>query len=306
MLEDRVCIVTGAGRGIGREHALLFASLGAKIVVNDLGTAADGSGSDTTAAQSVVDEIVAIGGRAVPSADSVASFRGARRIVDTAIEAFGDLHAVVNNAGILRDRMLVSLAEQDFDDVIAVHLKGTFNVTRHAAEFWRSRSKAGDTGRRAIVNTSSGAGLHGNPGQTNYAAAKAAIAAMTVVHALELERYGVRVNCIAPFARTRLTEQTPGVREASALPLFDPENVSPLVAYLSSERCAFTGQVFSVYGGNVGIYRGWSIAQEVTTAGRWSVDALAERMEAELPRAPDATSQLTNLALAAGAAAAPS
>lgn len=303
MLEDRVCIVTGAGRGIGREHALLLASLGAKLVVNDLGTATDGTGADTTAAQSVVDEIVAAGGRAVPNTDSVASFTGALRIVDTAVEAFGDLHAVVNNAGILRDRMLVSLAEQDFDDVIAVHLKGTFNVTRHAAEFWRSRTKAGATEHRAIVNTSSAAGLHGTPGQTNYAAAKAAIAAMTVVHAIELERYDVRANCIAPFARTRLTDQTPGVREASAFPVFDPENVSPLVAYLSSDRCAFTGQVFSVYGGSVGIYRSWSIAQEVTTAGRWSVDALAEAMEAQLPRAPEVTSQLTNLAKAARRAA---
>ena len=176
---------------------------------------------------------------------------------------FGDLHVVVNNAGILRDRMLVSMTEQDLDDVVAVHMKGTFNMSHHAADYWRERSKAGDTGARSIVNTSSGAGLHGNPGQTNYAAAKAGIAAMTVVNAKELGRYGVKVNCIAPIARTRLTTQTPGLGEAMDKSVFDPENISPLVAVLATADCPFTGQVFSVYGGSVGIYAGWSIADEV-------------------------------------------
>jgi NAD(P)-dependent dehydrogenase (short-subunit alcohol dehydrogenase family) len=298
MLENRVCIITGGGRGIGREHALLFASLGAKVVVNDLGGATDGRGADVSAAQAVVDEIVAAGGDAVASSDSVTAWDGAKAIVDTAIEAFGDLHVVVNNAGILRDRMLVSMSEQEFDDVIEVHLKGTFNVTRHAAELWRERSKAGDTAVRSIVNTSSGAGLHGNPGQTNYTAAKAGIAAMTIVNSLELKRYNVRANCIAPIARTRLTEQTPGVGEVMAKAVFDPENISPLVAVLASEACAFNGQVFSVLGSAVGIYSGWSIAEEITTEGRWSPDGLAEAME-RLPRSVRVNSQMHKMAAAA-------
>jgi NAD(P)-dependent dehydrogenase (short-subunit alcohol dehydrogenase family) len=302
MLENRVAIITGGGRGIGREHALLFASLGAKLVINDLGGATDGSGADTSAAQAVADEIIALGGEAVASTDSVADFNGGKAIVAKAVEAFGDLHVVVNNAGILRDRMLVSMSEQEFDDVIAVHLKGTFNVTRHASEHWREKAKTGDTGDRAIVNTSSGAGLHGNVGQTNYAAAKAGIAAMTIVHAMELKRYGVRANCIAPIARTRLTLQTPGLGEGMANTVFDPENISPLVAYLASEACPFSGQAFSVYGGSVGIYAGWSIAEEVTTEGRWEVDQLAKAMDA-LPRHVKVNSQMQAMAKAMGAGA---
>jgi NAD(P)-dependent dehydrogenase (short-subunit alcohol dehydrogenase family) len=305
MLEKRVAIITGAGRGIGREHALLFASLGAKVVVNDLGGAADGSGSDTSAAQAVADEIVALGGEAVASTDSVSNFEAAERLVATAVEAFGELHVVVNNAGILRDRMLVSMSEQEFDDVVAVHLKGTFNVTRHAAEYWREKSKGGDGGDRAIVNTSSGSGLHGNVGQTNYAAAKAGIAAMTIVNAAELKRYGVRANCIAPIARTRLTLQTPGMSEGMGQAVFDPENVSPVVAYLAAEACPFNGQVFSVYGGSVGIYAGWSIAEEVTTEGRWEVDQLAKAMDG-LPRQVKVNSQMQALAAAMGAGGASS
>jgi NAD(P)-dependent dehydrogenase (short-subunit alcohol dehydrogenase family) len=302
VLENRVAIITGGGRGIGREHALVFASLGAKLVINDLGAAPDGSGADVSAAQSVADEIVALGGEAVANTDSVSSFEGAKRLVDTAVEAFGDLHVVVNNAGILRDRMLVSMSEQEFDDVVGVHLKGTFNVTRHAADVWRDRSKAGDNADRAIVNTSSGAGLHGNPGQTNYAAAKAGIAAMTLVNAMELKRYGVRANCIAPIARTRLTLQTPGMGEAMGASIFDPENISPLVACLAAETCDFNGQVFSVYGGSVGIYAGWSIDEEVTTEGRWTVDGLAAAMD-KLPRKVKVNSQMAKLAEAAGGGA---
>jgi len=294
MLQDRVAIITGGGRGIGREHALLFASLGAKVVVNDLGGAIDGSGSDTSAAQALVDEITAAGGKAVANTDSVSSFAGAKAIVDQAVSAFGDLHVVVNNAGILRDRMLVSMSEQEFDDVIAVHLKGTFSVTRHAAEYWREQAKAGTVTDRAIVNTSSGAGLHGNVGQTNYSAAKAGIAAMTIVNAMELNRYGVRANCIAPVARTRLTLQTPGMGESMQQHLFDPENVSPLVAVLAAETCPFNGQVFSVYGGSVGIYAGWSIAESVETDDRWTAESLAAAMD-KLPRTVEVNSQMTQL-----------
>ena len=294
MLQDRVAIITGGGRGIGREHALLFASLGAKVVVNDLGGAIDGSGADTSAAQAVVDESSAAGGQAVANTDSVSSFAGAKALVDQAVSSFGDLHVVVNNAGILRDRMLVSMSEQEFDDVIAVHLKGTFNVTRHAADYWREQAKAGTVTDRAIVNTSSGAGLHGNVGQTNYSAAKAGIAAMTVVNAMELNRYGVRANCIAPVARTRLTLQTPGMGESMQQHLFDPENVSPLVAVLAAETCLFNGQVFSVYGGSVGIYAGWSIAESVETDDRWTTENLAAAMD-KLPRTVEVNSQMTEL-----------
>jgi len=294
MLQDRVAIITGGGRGIGREHALLFASLGAKVVVNDLGGAIDGSGADTSAAQAVVDEITDAGGQADANTDSVSSFAGAKTLVDQAISSFGDLHVVVNNAGILRDRMLVSMSEQEFDDVIAVHLKGTFNVTRHAADYWREQAKSGTVTDRAIVNTSSGAGLHGNVGQTNYSAAKAGIAAMTVVNAMELNRYGVRANCIAPVARTRLTLQTPGMGESMQQHLFDPENVSPLVAVLAAETCPFNGQVFSVYGGSVGLYAGWSIAESVETDDRWTAETLAAAMD-KLPRTVEVHSQMTQL-----------
>jgi NAD(P)-dependent dehydrogenase (short-subunit alcohol dehydrogenase family) len=286
VLEGRVAIITGAGRGIGREHALLFASLGAKVVVNDLGGATDGSGADVSAAQSVVDEIAAAGGEALANTESVSSFEGCRQIIGSAVEHFGDLDIVVNNAGILRDRMLVSMTEEDFDSVIAVHLKGTFNMTRHAASYWREQSKAGESRSRSVVNTSSGSGLHGNAGQTNYAAAKAGIAAMTIVDAFELKRYGVRSNGIAPVARTRLTLQTPGLGNRVEGDEWDPGNVSPLVAYLAADRCRYSGQMFSVYGGSVGIYSGWSMAAEVKTAGRWSVDELADAIEMELPEKP--------------------
>jgi NAD(P)-dependent dehydrogenase (short-subunit alcohol dehydrogenase family) len=282
-LEGRVAIVTGGGRGIGREHALLFAAEGAKVVVNDLGGAGDGSGADASAAQAVVDEIVAAGGEAVANTDSVASFDAAKAMVQQAVDTFGDLHVIVNNAGILRDRMLVSMSEDDFDAVIAVHLKGTFNLTRHAADYWREQAKTGAEVDRAIVNTSSGAGLHGNVGQTNYVAAKAGIAAMTIVNGAELKRYHVRANCIAPIARTRLTLATPGIGEVMDKPQFAPERVSPLVAYLATADCPFTGQVFSVYGNGVGIYQGWSIAEDIDTRDITSVAELAVAMD-KLPR----------------------
>ena len=294
-LEGRVVLVTGGGRGIGREHALLMASHGAHVVVNDLGAGSDGSGSDTTAAEEVANEIVAAGGRAIANMENVASFDGARNMVRQAVEVFGDLHAVVNNAGILRDRMLVSMSEEEFDAVIGVHLKGTFCVSHWAADYWREQSKTGRDMHRSIVNTSSGAGLHGNPGQTNYAAAKAGIAAMTLVNAAELERYGVRVNCIAPIARTRLTMQTPGMDKIMGKSVFDPENISPLVAYLAGANCDFNGQVFSVYGGSVGIYQGWSIAQEVESEDRWTVESLTQAVTG-LPRSVKVNSQMGAIA----------
>ncbi|MBV8463792.1 MAG: SDR family NAD(P)-dependent oxidoreductase [Acidimicrobiales bacterium] len=286
-LEGRVVVVTGAGRGIGREHALLFAAAGARVVVNDLGGSVGGTaeGSEAGAAQQVVDEITAAGGRAVASTHDVAEWKGAEQLVGTALEAFGDLHAVVNNAGILRDRVLVNLSEEDWDAVVRVHLKGHFLATRHAAAYWRERAKAGETTPRAVVNTTSTSGLMGNPGQSNYGAAKAAIAALTVIAAQELGRYGVRVNAIAPAARTRMTDQTPGLAELVAAPSapssfdsWDPANVSPLAAYLCSEGCAVSGRVYFVHGGEIRVFAPWTMRDGIDKAGRWTVEELAERL----------------------------
>ena len=271
-LEGRVVVITGAGRGIGREHALLLASLGAAVVVNDV---------DETA-QEVVDEIRSSGGAAVASTDTVSSFDGARRIVEAALEAFGDLHVVVNNAAISRNVALHSMSEADVDDVLGVNLKGTVNVNRHAAAYWRSRRDAGVVDDRAIVNTSSGAGLHGLGADTLYTATKAAIAGMTVHDAVELAADGVRVNAIAPIARTRLTMSEPGVAAMMAGTAFDPANISPLVAVLAAPDSRFTGQVFSVCGPSVGLYAGWSIADEIRAHDRWTFEALRDAM-AELP-----------------------
>jgi len=282
-LDGRVAIITGAGRGIGREHALLFASEGAKVVINDLGGAIDGSGDDRTPAQQVVDEIKGMGGEAVANADNVADWEGGQRLVNAAIEAFGDLHVLVNNAGILRDRVLVNMTEEEWDAVAAVHLKGHFVPSRWAAAYWREKSKElGEPVNAAIVNTASGAML-GNPGQTNYTAAKAGIAAMTFVEAQELSRYGVRSNCLAPVARTRLTLQTPGLGDVVKAPddpaefdIFDPANVSPLVAYLSTADCPFNGGVFHVGANEVGLYGGYSLSDDkiIAADGRWTVEGL--------------------------------
>lgn len=253
-------------RGIGREHALLFASEGAKVVVNDLGVAPDGSGSDLSVAQAVANEIGVQGSQAVANTESVADWRGAKGIIDTAPETFGDLHIVVNNAGHAHARTLVNTIEEQFDALLAVHLKGAFAVSRWAARYWRDQAKAGRRADRAIVNTSSGAGVHGLPGSAGYAEAKAGVTAMTAVAAMELERYGVRVNCIVPTARTRMGRDDhghsafPAPADATGFDAFHPANVSPLVAYLATAGCPFTGQVFAVSGGQVGIYQGWSIA----------------------------------------------
>ncbi|HEX6476016.1 MAG TPA: SDR family oxidoreductase [Acidimicrobiales bacterium] len=285
-LDGRVAIITGAGRGIGREHSLLFAQEGAKVVVNDLGGAIDGSGDDRSAAQQVVDEIKAAGGEAVANADNVADWEGGRRLINTAVEAFGDVNVLINNAGILRDRMLVSMEEAEWDAVIHVHLKGHFVPTHWAANHWREQSKAGKDVDAAIVNTSSTSGLIGNPGQANYGAAKAGIAAFTIIAAQELQRYGVRVNAIAPAARTRMTEATPGLSDVVKAPtdtakfdVWDPANVSPLVAYLASESCPATGKVFLVQGGKVQAFQPWTLTETIDKNDRWTVAELQSEMK---------------------------
>ncbi|MDA8275839.1 MAG: SDR family oxidoreductase [Actinomycetota bacterium] len=286
-LDGRIAIITGAGRGIGREHALLFAAEGAKVVVNDLGGALDGSGDDRTPAQQVADEIVAAGGEAVANADDITDWEGGKHLIDTAVEAFGDVNVLVNNAGILRDRVLVNMSEAEWDAVVQVHLKGHFVPTRHAAAYWREQSKAGKEVHAAVVNTSSTSGLLGNPGQANYGAAKAGIAAFTVITAEELSRYGVRVNAIAPAARTRMTEQTPGLSDIVQVPSdpsvfdkWDPANISPLVAYLATEACPITGRVFFVQGGQVRLFQPWTMTETIEKDDRWTVAELA----AEMPR----------------------
>ena len=280
-LTGRVAIITGAGRGIGREHALLFASEGARVVVNDRGGAADGTGDDRSPAEQVVAEIRAMGGEAISNADDVSDWEGGQRLVNSAVEAFGDLHVLVNNAGILRDRVLVNMTEEEWDAVIRVHLKGHFVPTRFAATYWRERTKAGHTVKASVINTSSTSGLFANPGQTNYGAAKSGIATFTQITAKELARYGVRCNDIAPGARTRMTLATPGLGERIGAPedaakfdKWDPANISPLVAWLASEDCTVTGKTFYVQGGQIGVFQSWKIAREIDKHDRWDVSEI--------------------------------
>lgn len=289
-LEGRVAVVTGAGRGIGREHALLFAAEGAKVVVNDLGGSSDGSGGDGTPAEEVVAEILGRGGQAVANHGDVATWSGAKALIRTAVEHFGDLHVLVNNAGILRDRTLVNMSEAEFDDVIRVHLKGHFGPLRHAAQYWREQAKNGAVTDRSVINTSSTSGLFGQPGQTNYGAAKSGIAMMTMITAGELARYGVRVNAIAPAALTRLTAGLPGVPDpgrGDAVGAMDPANVSPFVVYLGAPDCPITGRVFFVMGGSVQLFQPWSIIDRIDTPGgeRWTVADLQTKAAhfAEVP-----------------------
>ena len=284
-LDGRVAIITGAGRGLGREHALLFASEGAKVVVNDLGGDVHGEGENRAPAQQVVDEIHAMGGEAVANTDSVADFDGAKNLIDQAVETFGDLHVLVNNAGILRDRVIVNMTEEEWDSVITVHLKGHFCPTKFAAIHWRELSKAGKEVNAAIVHTSSTSGVLGNAGQANYGAAKAGIAAFSSICAMELERYGVRSNAITPAARTRMTTDTPGLADAVKAPedaskfdVWDPANVSPMVAYLATADCPFNGELFFVQGDTVARFDSHRIEQAITNDGdRWTVDAIAKR-----------------------------
>jgi NAD(P)-dependent dehydrogenase (short-subunit alcohol dehydrogenase family) len=278
-LDGRVAIITGAGRGIGREHALLFAAEGAKVVVNDLGGTRDGTGADAGPAHDVVEEISAGGGEAVANGDDVADWEGAQRMINTAIETFGDLHVLVNNAGILRDRMLTNMTPSEWDDVVRVHLRGHFMPTRWAATYWREQAKAGKQVKASVINTSSTSGLFGNAGQTNYGAAKTGIATFTQIANTELERYGVRCNAIAPAALTRLTEDLnpdrPAV-QAGEFDASDPANISPFVAYLATEDCPIAGRVFWVRGGEVALFQPFAIVDTIRTDGRWTIDGLAK------------------------------
>jgi NAD(P)-dependent dehydrogenase (short-subunit alcohol dehydrogenase family) len=256
LCEGRICLITGAGRGIGREYALMLAQHGAHVVVNDLGGDRTGVGADTGPAQQVVEEITAAGGAAVANTDDISTWNGAQALVEQAVEVFGGLDVVVNNAGILRDRMLVNMSEDEWDAVIRVHLKGTFAVSRHAAAYWRDRTKAGETNDARIINTTSVSGLYGNVGQANYGAAKAGIAGFTIIAARELARYGVTVNAIAPGALTRMTEDLPIADDVKAI--LDPRWVAPVCVWLASKLSAdVTEQVIEVSGTNFAIAEGW-------------------------------------------------
>jgi NAD(P)-dependent dehydrogenase (short-subunit alcohol dehydrogenase family) len=290
--DGRVVIVTGAGRGIGRAHALELARQGARVVVNDIGAELDGTGGSASPAQEVVDEIVSAGGEAVVNGDDVADWQGAQRLVGTALDAFGGLDAVVNNAGFVRDRMFVSGGEDEWDAVVRVHLKGHFCVSRWAAAHWRDKSKAGEPVDARIVNTSSGAGLLGSIGQAAYSAAKGGIATLTLVQAAELGRYGITANALAPSARTRMTETVfadtmarpddPGAFDAAA-----PENISPLVAWLVSPQSAHvTGRMFEIEGGKVGVADGWQHGPTVDKGARWDAAELGPVVDDLLAKAP--------------------
>jgi NAD(P)-dependent dehydrogenase (short-subunit alcohol dehydrogenase family) len=278
--DGRIVIITGAGRGIGREHALEFASQGAKVVVNDLGAEVDGTGSSSGPAGEVVDEIRGMGGEAVADGEDVSDYEGAGRLIRSALDNFGGLDVLVNNAGILRDRMLVNMTIEEWDAVIRVHLRGTFAPMRHAVEYWRNRTKAGEVNDARIINTTSPSGIYGNVGQTNYGAAKAGIASMTIIAAMELGRYGVTVNAIAPAALTRMTENLGmGASSADRKPedfdASDPANIAPLVVWLgSSQSAGITGRVFNVQGGNVSVAEGWVAGPGVSKGDRWDTAEL--------------------------------
>jgi NAD(P)-dependent dehydrogenase (short-subunit alcohol dehydrogenase family) len=290
-LDGRVALITGAGHGLGREHALLFASEGARVVVNDLDVNLDGSPLEASAAERVVDEIVAAGGEAVANHGNVADFGGARAMVDQAIDVFGRLDVLVNNAGFVRDSYMHKMTEQQFDDVIKVHVKGHFAPLRHATDHWRARSKAGEQVDGAVVNTMSGSGTNvPNPGQINYGAAKAAIAAMTLIAAAELGRVGVRVNAVSPVARTRATLATPGPvgemvkppEDPNAFDTYHPKHVSALVAFLATADCPLTGKAFQVHGGEIAELTGWTLGDAVTSDEDWTVERIADALGARV------------------------
>lgn len=272
--EGRVVVITGAGRGIGREHALAFAAEGARVVVNDIGAELDGSGSSSAPANEVVELIRSAGGEAVANGDDISTWDGAARLVVSTVERFGSIDTLVCNAGVLRDRMLVNMSEEDWDLVVRVHLKGHFLPLRHAAAYWRQEAKANRIVRGRVILTSSGAGIYGNVGQLNYGVAKAGIATMARIAAAELRRYGVTVNAIAPAARTRMTEGVfadamakPAAGEFDAM---DPANISPLVVWLGSDDAAdVTGQVFEVAGGLIAVAENWRRGPSVDKGARW-------------------------------------
>jgi len=274
-LDGRVAVITGAGRGLGREHALLFAREGAAVVVNDLGGGPDGSGSDAGPAHEVAAEITAAGGRAVANSDDITDAAGAERLIGQAVEEFGALHVLVNNAGILRDRTIINMTDGEWDDVIRVHLRGHFMPLRAAARYWRAQSKDGQELQASVINTTSTSGLYNNPGQSNYGAAKTGIATLTAIAQEELGRYGVRVNAIAPAARTRLTQGLASAAEPG-FDSADPANVSPFVAYLATADCPIAGRVFFVAGGGVHLFQPFAIVDAIEKNGRWTVDELAK------------------------------
>jgi NAD(P)-dependent dehydrogenase (short-subunit alcohol dehydrogenase family) len=264
LCEGRVAIVTGAGRGVGREHALLLAANGAKVVVNDLGANVDGTGSDDSFAAQTVADIRKAGGEAMVNGDDVSSWAGAKNMIDSAVKAYGKLDILVNNAGILRDRMLVNMSEEEWDAVIRVHLKGTFAPSRHAAAYWREeQKKSGEPVMGRVINTTSTSGIYGNVGQTNYGAAKAGIAAFTIIAARELKRIGVTVNAISPSAQTRMTEGLRVVNDEQRA-MRDPKWVSPVVTYLASELAQdITGRVIQAGVGRIAVCEGWRRGAEV-------------------------------------------
>ena len=280
--EGRVVVVTGAGRGMGRSHALEFARQGANVVVNDLGAEVDGTGSSPGPAGEVVDLIRSEGGEAIANGDDVSDWEGAQRMINAAVERFGSIDTLVNNAGILRDRMLVNMTEEEWHAVVKVHLTGTFAPTRWAAVYWRDQAKGGRENQARVINTTSATGLYGNPGQINYGAAKAGVAAFTVIAAQELARYGVTVNAIAPMALTRMNAETPFGQEAaqrseSQFQPIAPENVSPLVAWLGSALSqSVTGRVFNVHGGYISVAEGWRAGPSVDKRARWEPADLSE------------------------------
>lgn len=287
--EGRVVIVTGAGRGIGREHALEFARQGAKVVVNDLGVSNRGEGGGQGPTDEVVQTIRDMGGEAVANGADVADWRQAEGLVRQAIDTFGRLDVVVNNAGFVRDRMFVSCSEDEWDAIIRVHLKGHFCVTRHAAAYWRGQVKAGEAVDARIVNTSSGAGVLGSVGQSSYSAAKAGIATLTLVQAAELGRYGITANAICPIARTRMTEGAFGdamKKPDEGFDVNDPANVSPFVAWLGSEQSKeVTGRVWEVFGGTITVFDGYRREQTVDIGKRWDAAEVGPAVQELLSKA---------------------
>jgi len=284
-LEGRRVLITGAGRGMGREHARLFAAGGARVVVNDNGAARDGQGHDPSVVAAIAAELTDGGADVLSSDHDIATMAGAEAAIGSAIEAWGGLDVVVNNAGILRDRMFVNMTEDEWDVVIRGHLKSTFCTTRVAAGHWRDRTKAGEDVHAAVVNVSSTSGLIGAVGQSNYGAAKAGIAAMTVILAQELGRYGVRCNAIVPVARTRMTEEVAGIADVVRAPedpakfdVFHPANVAPVVAWLATEGCPATGRVLYVRGGEVRLVEGWHYVRTWKHGGPTSIADVDEAL----------------------------
>ncbi len=275
-LAGRVVIVTGAGRGLGREHALLMAQEGARVVVNDIGSSTSGEGSDPQPANETASEIRALGGECIAHSDSVAEWTGARSLINTAIEHFGDLHVLVNNAGILRDRMLANMSCEEWDSVIRVHLRGHFCPSRFAASYWRDQYKAGHREDRSLINTSSTSGLLGNVGQSNYGAAKAGIASMTIIADKELGRYGVRANAIAPAARTRLTEGLSSQVPDEGFDPGNPANIAPFVAYLATDSCDLHGHIYFIHGGTVQLMQPWALHDAISINDRWTIERLRD------------------------------